>query len=203
MTSRNTHTKPYIWTEAQPNLIYYPVSWLQSLDDIPKALFHEKQTKNLSLRKRIREYINKKDSEKVLQPPEWDMDNVKDKIPPRDLLFLSAFDLVQENNMFRLVTSGRADQSQLRTFFNPNDDASGFSSNSDSDNNEDETPRIDNSLQDWSILLNVHSVESIPSTNLSHEHKTRLLDPKQRGEFAKQYQQHLFNKLNDSVRILR
>ena len=201
--AHTAETKPYSWFEARPDLIYYPNAWIQSLDDTPKKLFHKKQTKNLSLRKRIRKYINSKDQEMKLQPPKWDMNNVIDEIPPRDLLFLSAFDLIQENDTFRLLISGRADQNQVKGFFDPNGEESDFDINSDSDDEVDEMPDNDQSLQVWSTLLGTHPVDPASLDKLSREKAIKLAVETERKKFSKQYQQRLFNKLNDSVCVLR
>lgn len=202
-SQKNTHIKPYIWTEARPGILYHPDSWLLSLDDIPQKLFRTKQTENLGLRRKITKYITSNAKIEKLQAPEWDINNVKDKIPSRDLLFLSVFDLAQEeqgDDMFRLVKSGRADRNPFRKALHLDVDPSDSDYNSDSDEDLEKTLQVSNTSLDWSKLLDNYPPVSYSLTKLAGD-PIQLLDHKQREEFAKEYQRELFNRLNDSVRI--
>jgi hypothetical protein len=183
---RNLETIPYDWHEAAPKLKYHPNAWLQSLDDTPKELFHKKQTKNLSLRKRIVGYIKSKDKENALQPPQWDMNNVMTEVPFRDLQFLSVFDFEQEDDEFRLVTSGQAAESSVSAS-SPLD---GHNTSSDDDSDSDDE------VYGMRTSAEVPKARPMPIGTCIDDRSQE-----ERKKYENDYQQILFKQLNDSVRV--
>src|SRR3954447_10969133 len=97
------------WTEAKPDKIYHPDSWIQSLDDTPEV-FEEKN----DFSKELKPYINinkhLKSMEKLpanFLQRKWNLAHVEENITGRDVSFLSFFDIsLGEANHLALIRKG-------------------------------------------------------------------------------------------------
>jgi hypothetical protein len=65
---------------------------VQSLEDTPEV-YQVKQTKNVPLRKAIRNYLSSRERRDIIEDPDYSMANIRTKISAGDLQFLSVFEL--------------------------------------------------------------------------------------------------------------
>lgn len=103
------------WTKLKPVRIepYHPISWVVSLDDTPQA-FLKQQSEKIQLRSEVKKYLRRKNANKDLPPRSWAKVGMSDIVEPKDLAYLSLFDIsLGINDMFFISrVCGRAKVAQ-------------------------------------------------------------------------------------------
>lgn len=197
---------PYRWQDSKPPAYYHPLPWLRSLDDTPAELFRSTQRKNVDLRTRITKYFddfNKKNGGKGPEPPAWDMKNIIQKLPPKDLSFLSFYDFRLDEEDLDFWRYGRSADSLIDESFVHSDEPNDGSGrvNKDAHDTLDKTWSEYFNSHIWSWLLDdTEEVTASPSLQkLAAGVKRQLLDSKFRKKFSEEYQRSLLEDLTDSV----
>ena len=112
MKTENEAVLDFDWTRCEPNSPLHPETLVQSLDDTPER-FQSTQTKNIQLRNELRGYLlrgsdrhpeafhdalqgvntDSSNTEQVLAPPEWSIDNISAQFQPEEMAYITVYDI--------------------------------------------------------------------------------------------------------------
>ncbi|KAK0100648.1 hypothetical protein ONS95_007101 [Cadophora gregata] len=89
--------KAFDWVSCKPGKLYHPDRWVQSIQDTPD-LYQAKQTKDVPLRKDVRQYLARREGIDIIAEPSYTPENINSKLPAAELQFLGVFDLHLSKN---------------------------------------------------------------------------------------------------------
>lgn len=96
---RRSDAKPFEWNKSISSTVFGD-EWVQSLEDTPE-IFRNSQTKDVGLRRALREYLREFQDSKWLsyeEPPSYSIEDIDKLIPAQDLLYLSLFDFTTDED---------------------------------------------------------------------------------------------------------
>lgn len=93
-TKPQEESEGFVWTKRQLSRLYHPDTSVQSLEDTP-LIFELKQARDVFIRSNISQYL---EMNGVYGPPDWTLQNIKEKILAHTLLYMSYFDLALRTN---------------------------------------------------------------------------------------------------------